>query len=458
MGSMDIDLSRLPTGSAGWCALVDHALGLGDLSEVDWFELKGRLPFGSRTDRKKSAVTIARAILGMANRMPDAADLHLSGHGVVLVGIESGAVSGAENVDGADLHNVLDPYVQQDGLRWDYNFINHSDGLVMAVVVDPPSWGDPIFTFRKEYSADGRSIRDGEVFVRVPGKTRPATSDDQRDLQRRLVSAPSVGADVLVGVAGNFDRVNTLSAVEMIEWFVDDFADSLLADVPRPMTGTFAMPSLVTSVYGRQPDEFVKEVEDWRTEARARVEYVATEFLRHSLARNRLSMTNRSDKFLEDVEVRVHFPAGVQVLIGSETDYCHHGGQFNFFALLPEKPPKWENYSVLGRMDSSFFRSPRIDPVTLPSEFSIEVSDGGTVVTWAVGNLRPRGNLTSDELLAILTDGHGSPMPFRWEATARRVDHVFAGDGRIDCAQEPEMHLNWSARPPSAIDSGSSTD
>lgn len=53
---VEVDLSRLPTGSTGWQALVDHALSLGDLSEVGYLELKGTLPFGERASRKRSAV------------------------------------------------------------------------------------------------------------------------------------------------------------------------------------------------------------------------------------------------------------------------------------------------------------------------------------------------------------------------------------------------------------------
>lgn len=121
---MDVDLSRLPTGTAGWQALVDHTLALGDLSEVDYLELKGKLGFAVKVDRKRSAVVVARAVLGMANRMPDAAGRQLDGHGVVLVGVDRGQVVGAEQVDGAVLHDALEPYLGKDGPGWDYVFLN----------------------------------------------------------------------------------------------------------------------------------------------------------------------------------------------------------------------------------------------------------------------------------------------------------------------------------------------
>jgi hypothetical protein len=448
---VDADFSRLPTGTAGWRALVDHALSLGDLTEVDWIELKGALPFGARTDRKKSAVTIARAVVGMANRMPDAAEKHPAGHGVVLAGIEGGRVVGAEQVDGAVLHDALDQYVTQDGLRWDYSFINHRDGLVMAIVIDPPQWGDPIFTFQKEYSSEdkGSSIRDGEVFVRLPGKTRPANSQDQLDLQRRLLTSPNSGADVVVDVDGTFDRVSTQSAIELVEGFVDQLADSRLSEVPRRSAGpgSLAIASSIAWYGAGQASEFRRTVEEWRDDARAKAEYVATEFLRHSLARGRLTMTNRSDKFLEDVEVCVVLPPQTTVLIRSDTDYCDHGGEFNFMALMPERPPEWDHFHPYSLGINRLLTTPRVAPVSLPSEFSLETSGAGSVLTWCVGSLRPRGTVVSNETIALLTDDHIDILPFRWQATARRVDHVFRGEGRVHCAQEPEVHLHWSMRP-----------
>jgi hypothetical protein len=80
---------------------------------------------------------VARAALGLSNRMPDTADKHLGGHGVVLVGLRGKQVLGAGEVDGAVLHDALQPYLGDSGPRWDYVYINHPDGLVLAVVVDP---------------------------------------------------------------------------------------------------------------------------------------------------------------------------------------------------------------------------------------------------------------------------------------------------------------------------------
>ncbi|WP_415840902.1 hypothetical protein, partial [Nocardiopsis rhodophaea] len=342
---MEADLSRLPTGTSGWLALACHAASLGDLSEVDWLELKGALPFTERQDRKRSAVVVSRAILGMANRMPDIAQKHLSGYGVVLVGIDNRSVVGAEPVDGAVLRDAVKAYIGEDGPRWDHQFIDHPDGLVLALVVDPPQWGDHIHACRKDYSADDTklAIRDGEVFVRVPGKTRPATSHDLSQLERRRSRAPHTGADLRVEYDGAFDRIVTENVRELVESMVDDEAADLLSELPSdPPSWPLYTPgsrALFSQTAGlgdrRSPDRFRADVEEWQEQSKELLDDVVTEFFRHHLARGRLLMRNESDRYLESVRVQVQFPPGVVVLMGSDTNYCDHGGQFQVFQLLP---------------------------------------------------------------------------------------------------------------------------
>ncbi len=204
---MHADLSRLPAGTGGWVALVNYALALGDLSEVDYLELKGALSFTGRQDRRRSAVVVSRAILGMANRMPDLAEKHLGGSGVVFVGIDE-----SQNLVGRWPWTrrcsviLVEQYVGEEGPTWDHQFINHTDGLVLAVIVDAPQWGDRIHACRKDYSDDSSklAVRDGEVLVRVPGQTRPATRHDLANLERRRAKAPHTGAQVSVSVCRGF--------------------------------------------------------------------------------------------------------------------------------------------------------------------------------------------------------------------------------------------------------------
>jgi hypothetical protein len=445
------DLSRLPTGTAGWSQLVDHALSLGDLSEVNYLELKSTLPFGTRPDRKRAGALLARQILGFANRMPDVAAAHLGGFGVVLVGIRAGEVTGAEEVDGTVLHDAVHPFLGDDGPRWDYQYIAHSDGRVLAIVVDPPTWGSPMYACVKDYGdADpDAGMRDGDVYVRVGGRTRRATSHDLSELGRRRDRAPAANADVGVEYEGRFDRLEARTAVALVQQVIARRAANLLdvIDIEEP-TETGAASTLMAAASAwrsrREISEFRDAVAGWRAEAEDRAEYVATEFLRHELGKGHLRIVNRSARYLESVRVEVQFPGDVRVLAASDTDYCHHGGQFNFVSLLPEPPSKWQSVgsSWVGTAKPRV-RPAALRPSTRTSDIEVDATASRPLARWFLGDLRPLASEESVEALVVLTEAHRDRVDIRWRATARGVDHVYEGEWTLDSAQEPQQHMNF---------------
>lgn len=451
MGGVTADMSKLPTGAAGWAALVDHALSLGDLSEVDHLELKTTLPFGDRPDRKRSGALLARQVLGFGNRMPDVAAQHLSGYAVVLVGVSDGKVTGAEEVDGTVLHDAVHPFLGDKGPHWDHQYIAHPDGRVLAIVIDPPQWGDPVFSCVKDFGdSDARtSLRDGDVYVRVRGRTRLATSHDLANLGSRRDRAPAADAKVLIQYDGEFDRVDTDSAVALVEHIVEQQAASLLAELKTGATGSAAassfkvnLPAFSIQQDQRSPAEFSDAVEVWHRQAKAQAEHVATEFLRHRLGKGRFRIVNDSDRYLEAVRVEVQFPDDVRVLAGSNTDYCDHGGQFRFFSLLPDPPPRWgslDRYRIL----SPNMSRPLLKPSPWQSDIEVEDTASGPLVRWTLGDLRPRASERCAEMLAILTDAHYSRIDICWRATARGINHVFVGQSTVTCAQEAAYHLTF---------------
>lgn len=473
---MDVDLSRLPAGTSGWLALVDHALALGDLSEVDYLELKGALSFAG-PDRKRSAVVLSRAILGMANRMPDLAAKHLGGSGVVLIGIDqSQKLVGVEPVDAAVLRDVIQPYVGENGPSWDHQFITHPDGLVLAVIVDPPQWGDRIHACRKDYQSDDGSklsVRDGEVFVRLPGKTRPATSHDLEQLERRRARAPHTGAQVSVAYVGAFDRTSCANVRELIEGMVDEVADELIDGLPEPAPlnpYSEGIQRILEQNAGRvdrrNPERFRADVKQWQEDCREAADDVVREFLRHTLEHGTFMIRNESDRYLENVRVEVQFPSDVTVLMASDTDYCDHGGQFQIFQMLPDRPAKYGDLRPYG-FDYGSVR-PAIKPVVATNiavpDMDVETTPDGHIVAWFVGDLPPRASVTATEEFAVFTDedlnlhNHEAteechvPMPSEidgsWRVTARGVDHVFEGAFTVACRQEPGGFAIWRRATP----------
>lgn len=470
---VDVDLSKLPTGTTGWHALVSYAVLLGDLSELDYLELKGTLQFAAPRERKRSAIIVARAVLGMANRMPDAAQKHLSGSGVILVGVEQGAVQGVEQVDGAVLRDAIQPYLGSDGPQWDHQFVVHPEGLVLAVIVDPPKWGDSIHTCRKDFSDNTVKlvVRDGEVFVRIPGKTRAANSHEISQLERRRLRAPHTDAQVQVGYTGSFDRISKPNLYELMSEKVDDLAERLLNDLPGPAPVTMygaGLGSLLGSseacADSRGVEGFKEEVEEWRQECRAEFPSVTDEFLRYTLVRGEFVLVNESNRYLEMVRASVQFPPNVSVLLASDTSYCDHGGEyFQAFQLFPKQPVRYGKYHRYDftalNFDSALGTSSQAVSKT---SFAVERNPAGCLVTWLVGDLPPRARVPSGDGFSIFVDegGHDhsaalssvgnhcmdQSITARWEVTARGVDHVFSNSLVVECRQDPGRILMWSQR------------
>ncbi|MET8299158.1 hypothetical protein ABZ729_15575 [Streptomyces sp. NPDC006678] len=91
-------------------ALITAAYRAGAADEVGWLEWKSHLDL---TDRR-SFFTIAKAVLGFANRMPDRALRNAEGHGYLLVGVEPGQARGIEEIDSVELYRNLEGYLGSD--------------------------------------------------------------------------------------------------------------------------------------------------------------------------------------------------------------------------------------------------------------------------------------------------------------------------------------------------------
>lgn len=79
--------------------------------------------------------------------------------------------------------------------------------------------------------------------------------------------------------------------------------------------------------------------------------------------------------------------------------------------------------------------------------FEVAQTDKGTVVTWFVGDLRPRSiELGGDDKFAVVTDEHADEVVVHWRVTAKGVDHVFEGESAIRCAQQDHTRLSWVPR------------
>ena len=54
-----------------------------------------------------------------------------------------------------------------EGPDWGPSYEDVDGKTVLVITVEPPRWGDPVFTFRRGFDA----YRDGDIFIRRAGKT-----------------------------------------------------------------------------------------------------------------------------------------------------------------------------------------------------------------------------------------------------------------------------------------------
>ena len=290
----------------------------------------------------------------------------------------------------------------------------------------------------------------------APGRTDAkisaslATSSDLADLQTRRERSPTRGAEVSVEYNETFDHVDPSWVIAIVNTSIDRTADELLASLrPKPTGDPLFGAKLAVSLGAltgdhRSPADFEADVERWRTEAQASASEVVEDFYRYELARGQLNIRNESDRYLEAVRLQAQFPPGVRALAESDAQWCEHRHGFDFMGLLPDPPKEWGSPSLVLPLPHDLHRN--FVPARHP--FEVAKTEQGTIVTWFVGDLRPRSSETGDEKFAVVTDNHEDEIVVHWRVTAKGVDHVFEGALRILCQQQDRERLSWVPRDP----------
>jgi hypothetical protein len=158
--------------------LVNAILAASPNDETDWLEWKSGLDLGQRENQ----VTIARHILGMANRRVADAVRQVGGCGYIVIGAEPGSVTGVTEVDPADLSQAIQIYLGSAGPSWSASYIPTAGTSVLVITVEPPAAGDRIRTLQREF----QSYLAGAIFVRRQGRTVPAAPGDITALEDRF--------------------------------------------------------------------------------------------------------------------------------------------------------------------------------------------------------------------------------------------------------------------------------
>jgi hypothetical protein len=144
--------------------------------ELDWIEWKREFDFSN----KASQGTLARHVLGMANRRPEQAILRAGGCGYVVIGAEPGNRCGVSPVDPAILTKGIRPYLGSEGPVWSHTYVPDSVTSVLVITVEPPVLGARIFTLQPghRFGRKGQGVPGGNSVRPSSGRDHPG--DPQR--------------------------------------------------------------------------------------------------------------------------------------------------------------------------------------------------------------------------------------------------------------------------------------
>lgn len=181
--SLRFDTSKAPRTPRELHDLVSAVGQAAAEDEGEWIEWKSTLDLGA----KETRVTLARHIIGMANRRTGEAARFAEGIGYILIGIEPGSRYGVSPVDFADLERGIYSYLGPHGPRWTASYDTDGGAPVLIIAVAPPQDGDPIQTLHKDFG----NYRAGDIFVRKLASTEKADAGDLDYLAQRRVLQPT---------------------------------------------------------------------------------------------------------------------------------------------------------------------------------------------------------------------------------------------------------------------------
>lgn len=125
-----MDMARRPGRESWRRELIAECVADGDLHERDYLEVKSQIDLSNKAEVYK----IAKFVLGAANRAPEIADRHFSGHAVMVLGVEQGSTPGITPVEPLRLRQQIDPYLGDVGPVWDLEWQSVGDARVLFIL------------------------------------------------------------------------------------------------------------------------------------------------------------------------------------------------------------------------------------------------------------------------------------------------------------------------------------
>lgn len=189
--------------------LLDVALRVGDAQDDCWIDCQS--PRGSILSYSVAG-TVAKSIIGMANRDLQTAREWNDGVGYVVVGMEKGTAPGVREVPSEKLIEALRPYLGENAPDWRPRWVAFRGVNLLVIEVPAAEPGAAIYCLNREFDKETLA----SIYVRHPGRTVIATPEELARLTDRARgwALRGISAELGTGTAHGLD----LSAGSMRAW------------------------------------------------------------------------------------------------------------------------------------------------------------------------------------------------------------------------------------------------
>lgn len=420
-----MDTQRAIRTTARRRELVDAVVAGAFDVETDWLEWKG--PYDLRS--KERHATIARHVLGFANRRPERARVHAEGMAFVLLGAEVGSVPGVEVVDSADLESWISRWAGTDGPRWAPHYVDVEGKRVLLIAVEPPEPGEMAHVLQRTFG----NYPAGQIFVRRHGKTEIASPEEVRMLFERHRASPSVPLAVELALEPSTD----IRPIGLLDSSLEDFlsAERVRLMVRKEMPASVdALTAKLMSLTAEKRSwaEYEEEVDQYIDDLQAALPGL----LRRNACRARLGvlqveLRNLTDENFPGVKVDLELPLDVEAY--EDEDDVED-------TPLPTPPAAWGSGLQFGLMGSD------LAGLTVGGHFVSDTSEplvrcfnsfSGCRVTFTPVDLRPRHHVPLPDVHLVVGAGFaGKSLDCGWSATSTGVRGVTTGSFSIAVATE----------------------
>jgi hypothetical protein len=435
--SIQIDMTRPLRRPNELLQLVQAIAAALPQDEAHWVEWKSTLPLNA----VDGWFTISKQILGFANRHPDRAARFVGGNGYVIIGAEPGNVVGIQPVDGAQLDSWLETYIGADGPVWSLNYIELQGKAVLVIIVEAPTWGQPVYPLRRTYQPQGKTkggADDGTVFVRREASTERANSAEIDMLTSRATRG-SLQAPLALSLGWVYTPTALISlefSADAVRRWIDTRRDALYeslhegiakkrADarirkytgiaIPQTYNPLMAPDERTAKQYESQVDSYLAQCEEALPHEAQRV------IVERGLNKVSLKIENPSDRTVPDVQLVLHVPG--EILAFEEDEWGSD-------TPMPSPPKPFGAPRPLMQQHFAYGSSSSVIPRGLHGS-GLRIENGGSAtLTFSAGDIRPRSSVKLESFHLITTVPGPGTVTATWRATSTGIEGV--QDGHFD--------------------------